>query len=50
MFVQEDVREVQQIQNENHPAQNKSVGGDRQIFVGKVAVFSHVLSRRMKLN
>lgn len=30
--------------------QNKTVGGDRKIFVGKVAVFSHVLNWRIKLD
>lgn len=30
--------------------QNKSVRGDRKIFVGKVAVFSHVLNWRIKFN
>lgn len=30
--------------------ENKTVKGDREIFVGKVAVFSHVLNWRIKFN
>jgi len=46
----EDVREVKTNLNWKLSSKQDTVRGDRKIFVGKVAGFSHVLNWRIKLN
>lgn len=50
MFVLVGKRSENKLKLKTVLLQNKTVRGDRIIFVGKVAVFSHVLNWRMKFN